>query len=111
MRLQPVTSPGAKLAVSIHAPREGCDYAEAIDALSVETFQFTHPVRGATVCLRLEEEGTRVSIHAPREGCDAAILLYFFECIVSIHAPREGCDPLKARRVVKVRTSFNSRTP
>ena len=34
--------------VSIHAPREGCDYWLANVALFVVVFQFTHPGRGAT---------------------------------------------------------------
>ena len=35
--------------VSIHAPRAGCDYsARTFKDLFIE-FQFTHPVRGATV--------------------------------------------------------------
>ena len=36
-------------AVSIHAPREGCDLEELTDQRSSAWFQFTHPVRGATV--------------------------------------------------------------
>ena len=45
--------------VSIHAPREGCDFKEAID--------------------RLEQE---VSIHAPREGCDMSRRLAPSVCVV-----------------------------
>ena len=38
----------AKILVSIHAPREGCDYREHHFLKSVHLFQFTHPGRGAT---------------------------------------------------------------
>ena len=58
------------LGVSIHAPREGCDYVDTID----------------TVCI------PEVSIHAPREGCDTDTLGVKADLLVSIHAPREGCD-------------------
>ena len=34
--------------VSIHAPREGCDYLVSQILLSLLLFQFTHPGRGAT---------------------------------------------------------------
>ena len=56
--------------VSIHAPREGCDY-------TIVSRNLTNIV---------------VSIHAPREGCDAIPRLRLLDLRVSIHAPREGCD-------------------
>ena len=34
--------------LSIHAPREGCDVAQATFNAGVTQFQSTHPVRGAT---------------------------------------------------------------
>ena len=37
-----------RVAVSIHAPREGCDKVEAICSEFMRWFQFTHPGRGAT---------------------------------------------------------------
>ena len=36
-------------AVSIHAPREGCDVLSASSPPSTPRFQFTHPGRGATI--------------------------------------------------------------
>ena len=36
--------------VSIHAPREGCDFGVVMDAVYGGMFQFTHPGRGATSC-------------------------------------------------------------
>ncbi|ERI63389.1 hypothetical protein HMPREF0239_04619, partial [Clostridium sp. ATCC BAA-442] len=58
--------------VSIHAPREGCDYEEERKAILA----------------------VAVSIHAPREGCDYEIGFddFTYAFYVSIHAPREGCD-------------------
>ena len=65
-------------AISIHAPREGCDYK-----------------REGVPCFDYE-----ISIHAPREGCDAGVLLPCLGCRgISIHAPREGCDAKKERYI------------
>ena len=63
-------------AVSIHAPREGCDPQVFFDLYRINRFQFTHPGRGAT-----------------KEGWGWVILTE-----VSIHAPREGCDPFRLRQ-------------
>ena len=60
--------------ISIHAPREGCDVAYALFALVLERFQSTHPARGATAML--EDDPVLlayISIHAPREGCDSKL--------------------------------------
>ena len=43
--------------VSIHAPREGCDQIVAIPSLVISPFQFTHPGRGATGAPRYCSEG------------------------------------------------------
>ena len=81
----------------------------------METFQFTHPGRGATPATRVLATDERVSIHAPREGCDtshsilvlreqsfnsrtpggvrlAVVKTSEISIDVSIHAPREGYD-------------------
>ena len=56
--------------ISIHAPREGCDYNPQSDS--------GYPA---------------ISIHAPREGCDSfAVKVGDRVNSISIHAPREGCD-------------------
>ena len=36
----------------------------------LDEFQSTHPARGATDILALDQVKTSISIHAPREGCD-----------------------------------------
>ena len=45
----PQTIRVTRSAVSIHAPREGCDPVVINSALVSAQFQFTHPVRGATL--------------------------------------------------------------
>ena len=81
------------LAISIHAPREGCDQLvrntqQVVCDFNPRTprgvrrqrlprrrggfeFQSTHPARGATVVHHVHDEGQLISIHAPREGCDS----------------------------------------
>ena len=74
--------------VSIHAPREGCDGKDGLNNYQLAVFQFTHPGRGAT-----------------RPAIDLTIWLN-----VSIHAPREGCDVLMSLSQ-RMSRRFNSRTP
>ena len=57
-------------AISIHAPREGCDVPRQMDTCRVP-----------------------ISIHAPREGCDWQQYQTGCHQIISIHAPREGREP------------------
>ena len=86
-------NPSDFVQVSIHAPRAGCDLAETAEKPVSPSFQFTHPVRGATFVNLRHVEDVAVSIHAPRAGCD--IFCFALSCInnvVSIHAPRAGCD-------------------
>ena len=58
--------------ISIHAPREGCDLNDIRIVSPTDTFQSTHPVRGATGRPRPQGYAKKISIHAPREGCDDA---------------------------------------
>ena len=62
-------NPGEKV-VSIHAPWEGCDILCTLGSIYRETFQFTHPGKGATSGSILSADRVAVSIHAPWEGCD-----------------------------------------
>ena len=107
--------------ISIHAPREGCDWRQPV-AFSVrsdfnprtprgvrrsgltrwaisQVFQSTHPARGATVLALLREgRPVLISIHAPREGCDfMEVNRILMGLNISIHAPREGCDGTRRR--------------
>ena len=98
------------VAVSIHAPREGCDSSTRSGACVSTSFHFTHPGRGATrLPPRLPTHGN-VSIHAPREGCDWNRQNAYNTPYVSIHAPREGCD-CKDFVSSSCYPCFNSRTP
>ena len=73
--------------ISIHAPREGCDF-------------FFHIVFPSPL----------ISIHAPREGCDRRQGIPYRHHRISIHAPREGCD-ISTNTTVRALTDFNPRTP
>ena len=107
-----VTWPRDIVAISIHAPREGCD--------SVGVGQLTN--------------FNIISIHAPREGCDlhhtfinpnyiyfnprtprgvrqATIAQSAIPRIISIHAPREGCDYNYLYLFLSCLVYFNPRTP
>ena len=57
-------------AVSIHAPRVGCDAIRGRELIGI----------------------LNVSIHAPRVGCDLLGHRLPAQRLVSIHAPRVGCD-------------------
>ena len=59
-------------AISIHAPREGCDPCVLAELCGISKFQSTHPARGATWRSWDTPFLCRISIHAPREGCDPA---------------------------------------
>ena len=59
--------------VSIHAPREGCDGSLPFICCINCWFQSTHPARGATSTIMFSLSHFSVSIHAPREGCDEFI--------------------------------------
>ena len=98
-------------AVSIHAPREGCDSPACWICLAMVLFQFTHPGRGATNSANSNDnDNATVSIHAPREGCDRNGKHQWVSNSVSIHAPREGCDTI-SEGIQSLSLSFNSRTP
>ena len=89
-----------------------------IFALNPDTFQSTHPVRGATNLWKARADEKNISIHAPREGCDPARFglsdaeltfqsthpvrgatgkthVTIAGVSISIHAPREGCDVVR----------------
>ena len=58
-----------KLAISIHAPREGSDDVGQMSSVAYY-----------------------ISIHAPREGSDSFNFCNCCTTSISIHAPREGSD-------------------
>ena len=62
--------PDTPIKISIHAPREGCDFTDEQLTFYLKEFQSTHPARGATFCFNSFFNILTISIHAPREGCD-----------------------------------------
>ena len=119
-------------AISIHAPRMGCDRSSASASTATmhfnprtpygvrrdpeskliagATFQSTHPVWGATTYLRPILPIQKISIHAPRMGCDPCPQGLSQDARISIHAPRMGCDYVSVIKTY-VRQHFNPRTP
>ena len=103
------------LAVSIHAPREGCDAYILFGLMMLLLFQFTHPGRGATIkpsspSLKIGRFNSRTPggvrprssiggqstsvFQFTHPGRGATVLSSEVSQAdkVSIHAPREGCD-------------------
>ena len=79
----------AWLAISIHAPHAGCDFACPLFICFTNAFQSTHPMRGAT--------------YENLKG--------HYDCTISIHAPHAGCDGKYGRLNALYRFYFNPRTP
>ena len=97
--------------VSIHAPREGCDYFLLPNDLYDGRFQFTHPGRGATISEVVTTALTEVSIHAPREGCDKYLgREVVANCGFQFTHPGRGATRLYLGSHPN-RNRFNSRTP
>ena len=83
----------SKSAISIHAPRVGCDDQRSGLVEPLHNFNPRTPcgVRQTSMCTR--PKWSNISIHAPRVGCDQDLLID--RCAghqISIHAPRVGCD-------------------
>ena len=77
----------------------------------VQTFQFTHPGRGATEACVLKAIDDDVSIHAPREGCDTLLLTpRLLSCRFQFTHPGRGATRWTTKRR-RLATCFNSRTP
>ena len=124
---------GQPVAVSIHAPWEGCDEAVRHFALTYTAFQFTHPGKGATqkrstssmsqpkfqfthpgkgATERTCHNGSTppVSIHAPWEGCDSAVwLLVSSSRVFQFTHPGKGATPRSKKETIS-NNCFNSRT-
>ena len=73
-------------------------------------FQFTHPVRGATVRLLMLDCPYLFQFTHPVRGATGQALNVGLSLSVSIHAPRAGCDLLLAS-AISLLDCFNSRTP
>ena len=82
--------------VSIHAPREGCDFSLSLCTTKVEQFQFTHPGRGATKKILKRSKTKTFQFTHPGRGATGTGDAPQLPLSVSIHAPREGCDTRKS---------------
>ena len=87
---------GLAHAISIHAPLAGCDLVKSISRFARNTFQSTHPLRGATTQTVVVAGRAQISIHAPLAGCDLLYTSVFGKHVISIHAPLTGCDLVKS---------------
>ena len=91
-RLFLVNIPTSALVISIHAPCEGGDEAQARLKAFQGTFQSTPPARGATGRAASVARSFHISIHAPCEGGDDTRKNRKDDNEISIHAPCEGGD-------------------
>ncbi len=98
------------LLISIHAPREGCDWVKARRAAYFTEFQSTHPARGATSWAELDAEAQEFQSTHPARGATLHRRYPRHVKEISIHAPREGCD-ISRRSVADDKQNFNPRTP
>ena len=99
-----------KTAISIHAPRMGCD-PQAARCRSVCTHfnpRTPYGVRLKKTCMRQ----SRLSFQSthPVWGATLAVINAFCAVCISIHAPRMGCDRF-APRSLSATLHFNPRTP
>ncbi len=97
--------------ISIHAPREGCDLVTAYTAALAVYFNPRTPrgVRqGGSQCLRL---GIVFQSTHPARGATQVKYKSEYRCFISIHAPREGCDLCSILFAVRLIWNFNPRTP
>ena len=77
VRLIPASCTDSSTAVSIHAPREGCDLFAGDQRGGIYTFQFTHPGRGATGVRHLyDNEDQKFQFTHPGRGATSADLTY-----------------------------------
>ena len=110
----------ARIDVSIHAPRVGCDFDKALKELArygfnsrtpcgvrhiititilvIPRFQFTHPVWGATSEQIDANKDMQFQFTHPVWGATNRTGQIEYVFYVSIHAPRVGCDRVSLSR-------------
>ena len=102
---------GAKIGISIHAPRTGSDFTWPLAGQRFAAFQSTLPARGATHKRRRERFQSTISIHAPRTGSDgsgrfsSAVLCAFQSTLPARGATRTSLPKSNPPR------NFNPRSP
>ena len=87
--------PGQGLAISIHAPRKGCDGGDVRCWKSLNIFQSTHPARGATRASPSPRSAASFQSTHPARGATARSCCTSKLFCISIHAPRKGCDAFR----------------
>ena len=99
-------------AISIHAPRAGCDFRRPTQKRRRSNISIHAPRVGCDKQLAASVGGkSKISIHAPRVGCDARSLPSRRPRRISIHAPRVGCDVTVPDSTTLRSPHFNPRTP
>ena len=104
---RPVIEPAI---ISIHAPREGCDWALSGEGACITPFQSTHPARGATFsnCIQLESFVFQ-STHPARGATWCIRQLYHLLTYFNPRTPR-GVRLVLFYRCINC-LYFNPRTP
>ena len=96
--------------ISIHAAREGGDCLLFQLVAAKAEFQSTPPVKAATCQSMPSILRYKISIHAAREGGDPRKRPKNNDLYISIHAAREGGDVCRARSLF-LQCYFNPRRP
>ncbi len=118
----PRTPCGVRLAKSVYCrcnqlyfnPRTPCGVRLQLVELwlsAPNSFQSTHPMRGATYIAVTVGGSDDISIHAPHAGCDLDAEEMTRVTDISIHAPHAGCDKTTAPAGTHTLCHFNPRTP
>ena len=98
-------------AVSIHAPREGCDQARQQGMAGASRFNSRTPGGVRLKPLDPPYVNGKVSIHAPREGCDGEFTFAkLFDGVFQFTHPGRGATA-SGLAYCPFPSSFNSRTP
>ena len=98
------------IVVSIHAPREGCDWTPVPNDGGASLFQFTHPGRGATLARRLDNVTIEFQFTHPGRGATRSRYVYASADVFQFTHPGRGATTLSLL-LLPSRPGFNSRTP
>ena len=105
--------PGSRrrlVVISIHAPREGCDYAEQVDVDRQNRFQSTHPVRGATGRNRHARSSSLFQSTHPVRGATRLPFMRIVCVLFQSTHPVRGATRMRIE-LDAVTPDFNPRTP
>ena len=101
-----------EIGISIHAPREGCDFDLGHIAIPHDVFQSTHPVRGATTLMSSTNTLYRPfqSTHPVRGATPTNTTAQYARSIFQSTHPVRGATPA-CNNAPFVCVHFNPRTP